>query len=314
MISFVIPVFNEKENIAFLIDETISVLKKGKTNEFEILIVSDGSTDGTNEIIKKLVKTYKWVKGIIFRCRQGKASALTTGFEKACGDIIVTLDGDGQDDPHQLHKLLKELDKGYDMVSGWKKNRKDSFIKNTSSLIFNRVVSFFTKLNLHDYNSGFKAYKKGAAKSLKLYGELHRYIPLFLDSYGYKVTEVRIDHRRRFHGNSKYSWERFFHGYFDLFTMLLVTRFHSRPLHFFGYIGFIFFSLGFAGGAYLTLLKIFSGQTIGSRPLLLLSVMLIIMGVQITITGLIGEYITYILKNKPEKPDDLVKEQYGFNK
>jgi hypothetical protein len=183
------------------------------------------------------------------------------------------------------------LNQGYDLVTGWRQTRKDNFVKSRTSLLFNWVTKLFSSVNLHDFNCGLKVYSKKATKSLHLYGELHRYIPVLLSSNGYKVTEVRVSHRKRLFGKTKYGPIRFINGFLDLFTVISITRFRSRPMHFFGYIGSIIFGIGFLFGLYLVSLKIFFGQAIGERPLLLLSVMLMMMGVQIGITGIVGEYI-----------------------
>lgn len=297
-ISFVIPVFNEEGNIERLIAEIQAVCAERAVNNYEILPVSDGSTDGTNSLLKKLSASHPRVRGIVVRVHQGKAAALSAGFEHARGEIIVTLDGDGQDDPHELPKLLAKLDEGYDMVSGWKQQRLDSFMKNQSSRVFNAVTRFMTKLDLHDYNCGFKAYRREAAKQLLVYGELHRYIPVLLAANGFTVTEVPVKHRKRWSGRSKYGTARYLHGYFDLITILTTIRFGSRPFHLFGYIGTIFFGMGFSAGLYLTAIKLLYGAKIGDRPLLLFAVMLMIMGVEIALTGLVGELLTYIIKQQ----------------
>ncbi len=298
MISFVIPVLNEEKSIHPLLEEIVAVCKKHRVSPFEIIFVSDGSTDSTNNVISELSGKHPNVHGILSHIHRGKAHALGLGFAAAKGETIITMDGDGQDDPHELPKLLNKLQEGYDLVSGWKQNRQDPLVKRLSSKVFNLVTRWVTGLALHDYNCGFKAYTKTAARSLVLYGELHRYIPVLLHSNGFRIAEVPVHHRKREYGVSKYGVSRFFHGYFDLFTIVLVTRFRARPLHLFGYIGFVFFTLGFASGVYLTGLKLLYGQSIGQRPLLLLSVMLMIMGVQISVTGLVGEYIIYVLKQK----------------
>lgn len=300
MISIVIPVFNEAENIKPLYDEVVSVLEAMR-KDYEIIFVNDGSRDSSQQEIENLFKKdSKHIRGIQFRNNFGKAAALHAGFQLAKGEIIVTLDGDLQDDPHELSKFLAKTEEGYDLVSGWKNNRKDSFIKNNTSKVFNAATNLISKVKLHDFNCGFKVYRAEVAKGLNLYGELHRYIPVIAASQGYRVTEVSIEHRKRKFGKSKYGSLRFIHGFLDLLTVLFITRFRARPLHLFGYLGLIFLICGFLIGIYLMLIKFIGHQSIGERPLLLFSVMLMIMGVQIGVTGLVGEQLTtMIYKNEP---------------
>lgn len=294
-ISVIIPVFNESENIRIIYEEIISVFKKNNSS-FEIIFVNDGSQDSTQEEIEKIFKKDKFhVRTIQFRNNFGKASALKAGFQLAKGKIIVTLDGDLQDNPSELPKFIDKIKEGYDLVCGWKRHRKDSFIKNSTSKIFNAFTNSISKIKLHDFNCGFKAYQAEVAKGINLYGELHRYIPVLLASQGYKICEVPIEHRKRKYGKSKYGSQRFMHGFFDLLTVIFITRFRTRPLHFFGYFGLSFFSLGLILSLYLTYIKLFNHVAIGERPLLLFSVMLMIMGVQIGAIGIVGEQITTVI-------------------
>lgn len=301
MISIVIPVFNEAENIKLLYEEIVSVLEILE-KDFEIIFVNDGSRDVSQQEMENLFqKDPKRIRGIQFRNHFGKAAALHAGFQLAKGNTIVTMDGDLQDDPRELPKLLVKFNEGYDMVSGWKHKRKDSFVKNNTSKIFNAFTNLISKVKLHDFNCGFKAYKAEVAKGVNLYGELHRYIPVIVASQGYSVGEVEVEHRKRVNGHSKYNGFRFIHGFLDLFTVLFITRFRARPLHLFGYIGLMFFLIGFMIGLYLSGVKFIGHQSIGERPLLLFSVMLMIMGVQIGVTGLVGEQITTMIhKNGSE--------------
>ena len=231
MISLIIPVLDEGENIRPLYNEVVSVLEKSG-QDFEIIFVNDGSRDQTQNIIEELFrKDPQHVRCILFRNNFGKAAALHAGFQQARGEIIVTLDGDLQADPHELPKLLAKLEEGYDLVSGWKNHRQDSFIKNNTSKIFNAATNIISRVKLHDYNCGFKVYRAEVAKGLNLYGELHRYIPVLVAAQGYEVGEVLIEHRKRTNGHSKYNGLRFIHGFLDLFTVLFITRFRARPLH-----------------------------------------------------------------------------------
>lgn len=300
-LSLVIPVYNEAENIKPLYREIISILRPLAV-DFEIIFVNDGSRDATQTEIESLFKEDpRRVRGIKFRNNFGKAAALHAGFKLAAGDFIATLDGDLQDDPRELPKFLEKINEGYDLVSGWKMHRKDSFIKNNTSKIFNFATNLISKTKLHDFNCGFKMYRANAAKGLNLYGELHRYIPVIIASQGFLVTEMPVEHRQRQFGKTKYGSIRFIHGLFDLLTVLFITRFRSRPLHLFGYLGLGFLGVGFVIGLYLAAIQFFEHQVIGNRPLLLLAIMLMIMGVQISAIGLVGEQITTVIhKNEPD--------------
>lgn len=294
IISFVIPVFNESANIIPLYEEIVAVVQN-MPYAYEIIFVNDGSLDTTQEKIEYLHQLDKeHVKGIQMRHQSGKAAALHAGFQIAQGKLVFTLDGDLQDDPVEIPNFIAKIDEGYDMVSGWKYNRLDSFVKNKTSKIFNAVTNSISKVKLHDHNCGFKVYKSEIVKELNLYGELHRYIPVLVSAKGYRVAEIPVNHRKRHSGKSKYGPIRFIHGFLDLLTVLFITKFQSRPLHLFGYLGISFFTLGLLFALYLSFIKIFIHHAIGDRPLLLLAVMLMIMGVQIGITGLISEQLSNI--------------------
>ena len=308
-VSVVIPVYNEADSLSKLYKELVRELSKLGPN-YEIIFVDDGSRDNTQKVLEGLFqKDKEHVKAIQFRNNFGKAAALRAGFDLATGDIIITLDADLQDDPVEIPRFIEKMDEGYDLVSGWKQNRQDSFIKNNTSKIFNFVTNLISRTKLHDFNCGFKAYRAEVAKGLNLYGELHRYIPVIVASQGYKVTEIPISHRKREFGTTKYGQLRFIHGFLDLVTVLYVTRFRARPLHLFGYLGFGFFISGFLIGLYLTFIKFVGHQPIGERPLLLFSVMLMIMGVQIGATGLVGEHITTLIHKRD--PNYVIKSVLG---
>ena len=255
-ISIVIPAYNEAESLLLLCDE-IAIVMKSITDNYEIIIVNDGSSDKTQEVIEKLFQDNKgYIKGIQFRSNFGKASALKAGFSEACGKIIFTMDADLQDDPKEIPNFISKINDGYDLVSGWKQNRKDSFIKNGSSKFFNFITSFFSKIKLHDFNCGFKAYKSEVAKGLDLYGQLHRYIPVIVGNQGYKITEIPIHHRKRKFGKSKYGPVRFLNGFLDLLTVMILTKYFKRPAHFFGGLGAMALGSGFAISLYITYLRL----------------------------------------------------------
>lgn len=292
MISFVIPVFNEEKSLRELytrISEHIS--ETG--HEWEIVFIDDGSNDRSFSIIQSLCEENPRVKGIKFRRNFGKSTALHEGFRIAGGEVVFTMDADLQDDPKEIPRFLVKLDEGYDLVSGWKEQRKDPVLsKNLPSKLFNFMISKFSGLALHDYNCGFKAYRSVLVKRLTLYGDLHRYIPAIAHAMGFRVAEIPVEHHARPYGRSKYGLERFFHGLFDFITIVFLTRFLSRPMHFFGALGLTLFMSGMFICLYLTLLWA-AGEPIGGRPLLNLGVLLLILGVQSISIGLIGEMITF---------------------
>ena len=290
-ISVVIPLYNEIGSLQELSDKLKDVLDSLKCG-YEVLFVEDGSTDGSFDKIKEIHSHCNRFHCIKLRKNQGKSAALSVGFKRAKGDIIITMDADLQDDPAEIPELIKIINSGYDLVSGWKKVRYDPFIKKQSSKFFNYVTSKIAGIKLHDFNCGLKAYKKEVIKSIKVYGELHRYIPALANIAGFKVTEKVVQHHARKYGKSKFGTSRFFKGFFDLLTVLFTTRFIKRPLHLFGTLGLISFIFGGFVTLYLTLEKFLFGQSLYNRPLLLIGVMFIIIGVQSFSLGFIGEMIT----------------------
>ena len=293
-ISIVIPAYNEAESLSALRDEILEVMKD-ITDDYEIIIVDDGSNDETPAVIENLFKDNpEYIIGISLRTNFGKAAALKAGFREARGKIIITMDADLQDDPKEIPRFIAKINEGYDLVSGWKQNRQDSFVKNNSSKFFNFVTSLFSKIKLHDFNCGFKAYKSEVAKSLDLYGQLHRYIPVIAGNQGYKIAEIPIHHRRREYGRSKYGPVRFLNGFLDLLTVLVLTRYFKRPAHFFGGLGVIALGIGFIIGLYITYLRLISGGIQGRLPLFIAGILLIMVGVQLISLGLIGEMFVKI--------------------
>ncbi|MEA2098382.1 MAG: glycosyltransferase family 2 protein [Patescibacteria group bacterium] len=293
-ISIIIPAYNEAENLPLLCGEIATVMEN-ITNSYEIIIVNDGSNDKTQETIEKLSQDNEdYIKGIQFRSNFGKASALKAGFNEAQGEIIFTMDADLQDDPKEIPNFIAKIDEGYDLISGWKQNRKDSFIKNTSSKFFNFITSLFSNVQLHDFNCGFKAYRCGVAKGLDLYGQLHRYIPVIAKNQGYRIAEIPIHHRKRKFGKSKYGPIRFFYGFLDLLTVMVLTKYFKRPAHFFGGLGSIALVIGFSIGLYITYLRLTYGSIQGRNPLFISGILLIMVGIQLVSLGLIGEMFVKI--------------------
>lgn len=287
--SVVIPVYNEGENLNSLYNELKSVLESlGRA--YEIILVDDGSTDGSFLILEKLHGQDHNVKAIQLRRNFGKTAALSAGFTSAQGKIIITMDADLQDDPREIPNFIKKLNEGYDLVSGWRFKRQDPISRTFPSRLFNFLTAALTGLKVHDFNCGFKAYRREVIEGLDLYGELHRYIPALAHWKGFKVGEIKIGHRPRIHGKSKYGVERLFRGLTDLLTVMFLTKYMKKPLHLFGAVGMLLLLMGFAINIYLAILW-FLGQGIGTRPLLFLGVLLMLVGFQIVSTGLIGEMI-----------------------
>jgi glycosyltransferase involved in cell wall biosynthesis len=290
-LSVVIPLFNEAESLQDLylaLDDALSLYSE----QSELLFVDDGSTDGSFEILEALRSKDKRVKIIQLRGNHGKTVALVAGFREAQGEVIVTLDADLQDDPKEIPKLLASLEEGYDLVSGWKARRQDPWSRRFLSAVFNRVTAFLTGLRIHDFNCGFKAYRRAVIKELKLQGELHRFIPALASWRGFRVAEIEVEHQPRRYGRSKYGMERIPRGFFDLLTVIMLTRYTAKPLHLFGTLGLV---LGLAGFGIIGYLSVgwFIGKWIGARPLLTIGAVLLIAGIQLVSFGLVAEMIAY---------------------
>jgi glycosyltransferase involved in cell wall biosynthesis len=300
LLSLVIPVFNEVSSLEPLLAELdAAVAELGAVSE--VVFVDDGSTDGSFAEMERLASTRDDVRIVKLRRNFGKSAALAYGFAAVRGDVVVTLDGDRQDDPREIGKLLKGLDEGNDLVSGWKQGRQDPASKTLPSRFFNWTVRRTTGIPLHDFNCGFKAYRREVADSLIVYGELHRYIPVVAAQQGFRVAEVRVAHRRRTAGRSKFGWQRFARGYLDLLTVLFLGRYHSRPQHLFGGLGTLLFLAGLLVSAYLTIDKLAFDHALSDRPLLLLGVLFMIVGVQLVSLGFLSELIVNSrARNGPE--------------
>lgn len=310
-ISIIIPIYNEAENIFSLNKQILNVTTEMPEYSWEIIYVNDASTDGSVKVIQRIMKSSSLVSYIHFYSRQGKALALKAGFEKAKGEYIVTIDGDLQDDPAEIPKLLNKLKEGYDLVSGWKKTRKDSFIKVSTSKIFNYVTGKVTQVTMQDMNSGIKAYKSEVTNYIPLYGDLHRFIPVFAHYHGFRVAEIPVNHRKRASGKTKYGNSRFIGGFLDLISVMYLTKYRFQPLHLFGYLAIFVFGAGFLIGLYLVFIKYFTGTSIGERPLLLFSVLLMIIGVQIGVVGLIAEHITSTQLNRLSTDSIIRKKEFN---
>jgi len=290
-ISVVVPVLNEEGSIRELHEKLTGVLS-GMGRSYEIIYVDDGSSDRSLEILRALFASDRHVRVLSFRRRYGKSAALCIAFEEASGDIIITIDADLQDDPEEIPRLIAKLEEGYDLVSGWKKKRRDPISKTIPSRFFNSVTATATGLRLHDMNCGLKAYRRNVTDSINVYGQLHRFLPVFAHKAGFRVGELEVTHHPRRHGKTKYGLGRFLHGFLDLLTVILITGYTGSPLHFFGTIGLGFALVGFVINCYLLYLKISYGNIRGRTPLLMLGVLLMLLGFQLVSTGLLAELIT----------------------
>jgi glycosyltransferase involved in cell wall biosynthesis len=288
-ISVVAPAFDEERSVALLFEELQAALDPLGT-PWEVVFVDDGSTDGTFAALTRLHDANENVRVVRLRRNFGKSAALAAGFEQARGEVVVTIDADLQDDPAEIPRLLAKLDEGFDLVSGWKSRRRDPWTRRVLSRVFNRLASAVSGLTLHDVNCGLKAYRAEVVHDLRIYGELHRFLPVLAHERGYRVAELPVNHRPRNHGRSRYGLERYLRGFLDLLTVSLVGRYRHRPLHLFGGIGLVLGAIGTAVLAYLTALKV-AGEAIGHRPLLILGVLLVVVGLQLFSLGLLGEMI-----------------------
>jgi glycosyltransferase involved in cell wall biosynthesis len=288
-LSLVIPAYNEAESLPLLLEEIRSVCE-GAGIDYEALVIDDGSTDGTYQVVAEVHARDPRVQAVRFRRNSGKAAALAEGFRRAQGRYIITMDADLQDNPAEIPDLIRMLEEGADMVSGWKKIRHDPWHKTAPSKLFNSVTSSVSGLRLNDFNCGLKAYRAEVVESLDLYGEMHRYIPVLAHWDGFKVAEKVVEHRARRYGSSKYGWSRLSNGLFDLVTLVFLHRYTRRPMHLFGFMGLLFAMLGF----FILLGFVVDWMVSGDlhvRPLMLAGVVSMLVGVQFVSIGLLGEMI-----------------------
>ncbi len=289
-VSILIPAYNEQDSLEELysqIIDSIDVMKgKGQVSDYEIWFVNDGSTDDTESVMRNLTEKDSNVHMISFRKNFGKSPALQAGFQHVDGDLVFTLDADLQDDPAEFSRFVEKIDEGYDLVVGWKYNRLDPMEKKLPSKLFNAVTSANSGVKLHDFDCGFKCFRKEVVKSMDVYGELHRYIPVLAHRKGFKITEITVNHRTREHGHSKYGMERYMRGLLDSLTTTFLLKYSDRPMYFFGRVGLFTAFIGFLICAYLVVLWCM-GIKIGGRPLLVLGVLLIVVGIQFISTGFV---------------------------
>jgi glycosyltransferase involved in cell wall biosynthesis len=312
-VSIIIPVLNEAGNLDALYHKLKTVLDS-LDKEFEIILVDDGSTDSSFEILEGLHKTDNRLRVISFRRNFGQSAAFSAGFDFAQGDIVITMDADLQNDPADIPVLLKKLDEGYDVVSGWRVNRKDGFFtRRLPSKVANFLISIVTGVRLSDYGCSLKAYRREVVKNIKVYGEMHRFIPALASWMGIKVTEVPVNHAPRLSGKSKYGMMRSIRVILDLLTVKFLLGYSTRPIQIFGLLGGLSLLFGVIIGAYLSALKIFFGHPLRDRPLLLLAVLLIIFGVQLVTMGLLGELVVRNYYESQNKQTYMIREVLGMS-
>lgn len=294
-VSIVVPMYNEEESVGELVRRVTGVMRETELS-WELIVVNDGSTDASGPELDKLAEHYPELRPLHLKRNSGQTAAMQAGFDHAFGEVFITMDGDLQNDPADIPRLISHLKaSGADVVSGWRKNRQDHFVYRTfPSRIANALISKVTGVRLHDYGCSLKAYRRDAIENVKIYGEMHRFIPAVVAQYGAKVEELVVTHHARKYGNSKYGIDRTFRVLLDLLAIKFFLQYLHRPMHAFGMVGMICLALGFLISAYLTATKLFMGADIGDRPLLLLGVMMIILGVQMLSMGILGELLVRI--------------------
>ncbi len=318
MISIVVPLMNEQDSLRELATQIANSIETHQLGDYEVLFIDDGSTDGSWGVIEELVRENPSIRAFRFRRNFGKAAALNAGFERVRGEYVITMDADLQDDPAEIPRLLAKLNEGYDVVSGWKQTRYDPWHKRWPSLVFNGILRSATKLHLHDFNCGLKAYRRSVLDDVCMYGEMHRFIPVLANSKGYRVAELAVQHHPRIHGVSKYGLSRILKGFLDLFTVILVTRFRYRPQHLFGAIGF------FATVIATTILLLLCFAWVITRlsstlpdfhlthtPIFYLAIILLIAGVQFLSTGLVAELL--VSMNAPQSVPYSIRESIDLS-
>lgn len=310
-LSVVVPVYNEVESLPRLVEAIATAVQPTGLN-YEIICVDDGSRDGTTDLLRELAQSRGDLRGVLLRRNYGQTAAMAAGFNHARGNVIVTLDGDLQNDPSDIPMLVAKLEEGYDLVSGWRKNRQDAALTRLlPSKIANGLIGWVTGVKLHDYGCSLKAYRSELVMDMNLYGELHRFLPALAFIEGARITEVPVKHHARQFGQSKYGLGRTFRVLMDLFTIAFMKKFLTRPMHVFGWFGLVSLILGILLGSYLTFLKLVLGQSIGDRPLLILAVVLFLTGVQLFSLGLLAEVSMRTYHESQGRPIYRVREVVG---
>ena len=312
LISIIIPVFNESESIGFLLDEVINVMSFHKFN-FELIVVNDGSIDNTHQVLKQLTLKIKELSVISLRKNYGQTAAMSAGFDNSKGDIVITLDGDLQNDPNDIPTLISEINNGYDLVCGWRFDRKDKLInRKIPSKIANKLIGHVTGLKLHDYGCSLKAFRKEIIDDIKLYGELHRFLPVLANIEGARIKEIKVNHRNRQYGSSKYGIDRTFRVLMDLLTVWFMTKFLTRPMYGFGFVGIMSILFSLFMTSYLLIIKIM-GEDIGNRPMLVFALLLGIAGVQLFSFGLLSELLIRTYHESQNRPIYRVRKIQGIS-
>lgn len=309
-ISIIVPFYNEEESLPELYSWISRVARQHQLS-YEVILIDDGSTDSSWKIVEGLSREHPEIKAIKFQRNYGKSAALNEGFHACQGEVVITMDADLQDSPEEIPALRAKILEGYDIVSGWKKRRHDPLEKRLPSKFFNWVTAKISKIPLHDFNCGLKAYRKQVVKSIEVYGEMHRYIPLIAKWSGFqKVTEKVVEHHARKYGKSKFGFERYINGFLDLATIMFLGKFAKRPMQFFGFWGTLSFFAGFAIFLYLTLSKFFLDKTgLTQRPLFFFAIMIMIIGSQLFLTGFIAELVS---RNAPGRNSYLIEKKIGL--
>ena len=309
-LSVLVPVYNEEESLPEL-EQWIRRVVEGKGYSYEIIFIDDGSRDSSWQVIEKLASVNPWIRAVKFRRNYGKSAALNIGFQHARGRVVITMDADLQDSPDEIPGLYRMIrEEGYDLVSGWKKKRHDPLSKTIPSKLFNRVTRWISKIDLHDFNCGLKAYRREVVKSIEVYGEMHRYIPLLAKWAGFPtIGEKVVAHRPRKYGTTKFGADRFVKGFLDLMSIMFIGKFGKRPMHFFGAMGILFFLVGFGILAYLSIAKlIYLEYGIADRPLFYFGILTLIVGTQLFVTGFLAELVS---RSGPERNTYLVEREIG---
>lgn len=311
-LSIILPIYNEEENIKKLYEEIKEVLGNLAVS-YEIIAINDGSYDKSYQVIKEIAQKDNFFRAVSFRKNFGQTAALAAGLEFSKGEIIIPMDADLQNDPADIPRLLEKLNEGFDVVSGWRKNRQDKLLtRKIPSWLANYLISFITGLRLHDYGCMLKAYKSEVIKDVRLYGEMHRFVPAYVFWHGAKVGELTVNHRPRIYGQTKYGLSRSFRVILDLLTVKFLTKYSTRPMHFFGYIGYGLLFLSFLSGLLAVSLRIFINLSFISTPLPLLTVFLFLVGLQFILMGLLAEILIRIYYESPSRPIYSVKERINF--
>ena len=312
LISIIIPVFNEGESIGFLLDEVLNVMHNNNLN-CELIVVNDGSQDSTSTVLDELIIRIKELSVISLRKNYGQTAAMAAGFDNCNGEIVITLDGDLQNDPTDIPKLISNINDGYDLVCGWRYNRKDKLInRRIPSKIANKLIANVTGLKLHDYGCSLKAFKKEILDDIKLYGELHRFLPVLANIEGAKIKEIKVNHRSRKYGSSKYGIDRTFRVLMDLLTVWFMTKFLTRPMYGFGFVGIMSILFSLFMTSYLLIIKIM-GEDIGNRPMLVFALLLGIAGVQLFSFGLLSELLIRTYHESQNRPIYRVRKIQGIS-